>query len=193
MIKSKFIMQKALFAGMMIGIGALAYARCDNNIIGAFLFSFGLLSILNLDGLLYTGRVGYLEFNKTSILSLIAILCFNIVGISIIALLTPNPDSTIFLNKLNNSLVNTFISSIFCGIMMYLAVELFKKKNNPLYVIMAIMIFIISGFDHCIANMYYYMINPVSCTGLRTLWFFIINILGNSIGSIGIRFIINPQ
>ena len=50
---------------------------------------------------------------------------------------------TIYLNKLNKSYLELFISSIFCGALMYLAVELYKKKSNSLYVIMPIMIFIL--------------------------------------------------
>lgn len=193
MNKNYGTMNGAVFAGMMISIGALVYNRCENNIIGAFLFSFGLLAILNFDGLLYTGKVGYLEFNKNSIFQLIAILCYNITGVSIIALITINDTSTVFMNKLNNSLLETFCSSILCGVMMYLAVELFKKKNNPLFVIMPIMIFILSGFEHCIANIYYFMINPIPCFNFRAFLFFIINILGNSIGALSIRYIINGE
>ena len=77
--------------------------------------------------------------------------------------------------------------------MMYLAVDLWKKNKNPLYVIMAIMIFILAGFDHCIANMYYFAINPIPAKTMRTLVFFIINIIGNSIGSLSIRYLINGK
>ena len=76
---------------------------------------------------------------------------------------------------------------------MYLAVELYKKKSNSLYVIMPIMIFILCGFDHCIANMYYFAINPVPAFQLRTLFFFVINIIGNSIGSIEVRYLLNGK
>ena len=77
--------------------------------------------------------------------------------------------------------------------MMYLAVDLWKKNKNPLYVIMAIMIFILVGFDLCFANMYYFVINPIPAKTMRTLVFFIINIIGNSIGSLSIRYLINGK
>ena len=70
---------------------------------------------------------------------------------------------------------------------------MYKKKSDSLYVIMPIMIFILCGFDHCIANMYYFAINPVPALQLRTLFFFIINIIGNSIGSIEIRYLLNGK
>lgn len=183
------LMRKSAFAGFMIGIGAIVYTRCDNRYIGAFLFSFGLLSILNLGGYLYTGRIGYASLSKKSINDMLIILLFNIIGILFAALLTIDTTNVVFQVKLNNPLLHTFISSILCGVMMYLAVELYNKKSNPLYVIMAIMIFILSGFDHCIANVYYFAINPVPCITIRTIFFFIINILGNTMGSLFTRYI----
>ena len=196
-LQNKYISLKSIFAGIMIGIGGCVFLHCDNRYIGAFLFSFGLLSILNLEGLLYTGRIGFFEFHKDGmgdqILQYTMILCGNMIGALLTGLLTLNLSSTVFLDKLNKSYLELFISSIFCGALMYLAVELYKKKSNSLYVIMPIMIFILCGFDHCIANMYYFAINPVPALQLRTLFFFIINIIGNSIGSIEIRYLLNGK
>ena len=195
--QEKFITLKSLLAGVLIGIGAYIYTRCENQYLGAFLFSFGLLGVLNFEALLFTGKIGYFNFKeaniKEEILKYTEILCYNLIGILIIGLLTFNFESVIFITKLNHSLLQTFISSIFCGVMMYLAVDLWKKNKNPLYVIMAIMIFILAGFDHCIANMYYFTINPVPAFKIRTLFFFIINIIGNSIGSLSIRYLINMK
>lgn len=195
--QEKFITLKSLLAGILIGIGTCIYTRCENQYLRAFLFSFGLLGVLNFEALLFTGKIGYFNFKETNIkeeiLKYTEILCYNLIGILIIGLLTFNFESEIFINKLNHSLIQTFISSIFCGIMMYLAVDLWKKNKNPLYVIMAIMIFILAGFDHCIANMYYFVINPVPAFTVRTLFFFVINIIGNSIGSLSIRYLINMK
>ena len=63
-LQNKYISLKSIFAGIMIGLGGCVFLHCDNRYIGAFLFSFGLLSILNLEGLLYTGRIGFFEFHK---------------------------------------------------------------------------------------------------------------------------------
>ena len=175
--QQRFLIMKSLLAGILIGIGACIYTKCTNQYLGAFLFSFGLLGVLNFEALLFTGKIGYFSFKETKIkdeiLKYIEILCYNSIGIIIIGALTFNFESEIFINKLNQ----TFISSILCGVMMYLAVDLWKKNKNPLYVIMAIMIFILAGFDHCIANMYYFAINPIPAKTMRTLVFFIINII----------------
>lgn len=195
--QQRFLIMKSILAGVLIGIGACIYTKCTNQYLGAFLFSFGLLGVLNFEALLFTGKIGYFSFKETKIkdeiLKYIEILCYNSIGITIIGALTFNFESEIFINKLNHNLVQTFISSILCGVMMYLAVDLWKKNKNPLYVIMAIMIFILAGFDHCIANMYYFAINPIPAKTMRTLVFFIINIIGNSIGSLSIRYLINGK
>lgn len=195
--QTQYLTTKSLLAGILIGIGGCIYTRCSNQYLGAFLFSFGLLGVLNFEALLFTGKIGYFNFKDTNIkeeiFKYIEMLCFNFIGIIIVGVLTFNFESEIFINKLNHSLIQTFISSIFCGVMMYLAVDLWKKHKSPLYVIMAIMIFILAGFDHCIANMYYFIINPNPAFTLRTLFFFIINIIGNGVGSLSIRYLINGK
>lgn len=185
-------MQRSFFAGVLIGIGALINTRCTNQFIGAFLFSFGLLVILNMEGLLYTGRIGYFNLKddiRYQIGQYIEILLCNMIGVLSIAMLSINTNSQVFLTKLSHNILYTFTSSILCGIMMYLAVELWRNKKCNLYVIMAIMIFVLGGFDHCIANMYYWGINPVQACQPRAILFFIVNITGNTIGSLLMRYI----
>lgn len=189
------ILYRSGLAGIFIGLGALLYTRCENLYIGAFLFSFGLLCVLNFNALLFTGKIGYFDFHSTNMLEQIfrnaIMLFYNIIGILLVAAVSFDHSSMIFMTKLSHSMVHTFFSSVFCGIMMYLAVDLWKKTKTPLYVIMAIMIFIIAGFDHCIANFYYFGINAYPAIQWRTLLFFLVNITGNAIGSIGINALIN--
>lgn len=51
---------KAIFAGFLIGIGAIAYLLISNPIVGSIFFSIGLFVILVKELNLYTGKVGYL-------------------------------------------------------------------------------------------------------------------------------------
>ena len=39
---------KSVIAGMLIGIGCVVFLMCPDRIVGSFLFSFGLFSILNM-------------------------------------------------------------------------------------------------------------------------------------------------
>ncbi len=58
--------------------------------------------------------------------------------------------------KVSQSWLSSAILSWGCGVMMYLAVNGWRKTQNPLLVIMPIMFFILCGFEHCIANFGYF-------------------------------------
>jgi formate/nitrite transporter FocA (FNT family) len=47
---------------------------------------------------------------------------------------------------------------------------------------MGITIFILAGFEHCVANMYYFSV--ANMWTLKTILYVLIMILGNSVGSI---------
>jgi len=46
-------------AGFLIGLGVIINTLAANSILGAFLFSFGLLTIIELKLPLFTGQVGF--------------------------------------------------------------------------------------------------------------------------------------
>lgn len=52
---------KSIYAGFMIGIGGIIYLSLDNPIIAAFLFSFGLLTIIIQQFNLFTGKIGFVK------------------------------------------------------------------------------------------------------------------------------------
>lgn len=54
----KYFQLKSTLAGFLIGIGCIVYLKTAP-ILGAFLFSFGLYSILQFKANLYTGKIGY--------------------------------------------------------------------------------------------------------------------------------------
>ena len=65
--------------------------------------------------------------------------------------------------KINDSPWSLLILAFFCGILMYLAVETFKREDlNPVIrmttVFLCVAVFILCGFEHCIANMYYFSV-----------------------------------
>ena len=69
---------------------------------------------------------------------------------------------------------------------MFLAVEVSRRNVSDLIKVIAIFfavaIFILSGFEHCVANMFYFTF--AGALSLKTLLYLSIMILGNSIGSI---------
>ena len=193
---------KGIYAGIMIGIGAVVLLSNSNNVLGAFFFSIGLLMICMYGMNLYTGKVGYILINKFDyVYELVLSLIGNFIGTFIVGrlvLLTrisgiSERANAISMVKLNDSLLSIFILSIFCGMLMYIAVNNYKKVNNDfgkyLSIFMCVMVFILCGFEHCIANMAYFTIGGV--WSFDALLCLIIMILGNSVGSIVIAFFYN--
>ena len=80
------IIKKSILAGILIGLGVIINLQSKMPAIGALLFSFGLLTIINMQLNLYTGKIGFFaEFNYsrfTTVIFLITILIFNCIGIA---------------------------------------------------------------------------------------------------------------
>ena len=179
----------------MIAIGGTVFLSIENKVIGASLFSIGLFGVLIYNLKLYTGKIGYLitNFNLKYIKELIITLIGNFIGacsVGFILRYTRIYDkiyekSLMLVNtKLNDNILSIFILSIFCGLLMYYAVNGFKKQTDfgkYLVVYLGVAVFILCGFEHCIANMYYFSVADI--WSLKTLGYTGIMVLGNSIGS----------
>lgn len=174
----------AILAGIMIGFGGVIYLMCANKMVGALLFSFGLLTIVCQGFALYTGRVGYFrEYGWASILTTIA---GNFVGTWVVAkgfaLSRHTVDiASVVAPKLSDSSLSILLLSVGCGAMMYLAVDSYRKSKSWLFVIMPIVIFILSGFEHSIANMFY--LSLAGEWGWEALRITALALVGNAIGS----------
>lgn len=174
---------KSILAGVLIGIGGIAYLSINNHIIGAIFFSFGLIVIIAREYNLYTGKIGYIHFNQ--IPSMFLMLLGNFIGVILIGILAININLSadeICIGKLSKNYLVFFLQTVLCGMLMYLGVDTTKKTNNPLYAIMAVIIFILTGAEHCVANMFYFTV--YNNWSWQIIYFMIINIIGNSIGSI---------
>jgi formate transporter len=182
-------------AGLFIGIAGLIFLSVENKIIGSILFSFGLLMVVSKGYYLYTGKVGYLlPFEKGYLLVLGKTLFGNFIGITAVGLLFRFSGMTevitsaneLFLLKTNNLWYETFILSIFCGMMMYIGVQSFKVMKleilKVLMVIIAVVIFILAKFEHSVANMLYIAVG--NTWSWRALLYVFIWVIGNGIGSI---------
>jgi len=186
---------KGIFAGFLIGVGGTAYLAVSNSFLGAFLFSIGLLMICMYGMNLYTGKIGYILVEKRKyIWELILTLFGNFVGTYVVGFLIRNTrfisyqEKAISISniKLNDNYLSIFILSIFCGMLMYIAVNNYKKTDNSLgkylSIILCVMVFILCGFEHCVANMYYFSVANVWT--LDAFAMLGMMILGNSLGSI---------
>lgn len=191
------ILLRAVLAGLLIGLAGTVYLalKSSNAIVGSLLFSFGLLTIVSVDYKLYTGRVGYIIDNKPSyMIDVLFIILGNLIGTGLVGLTVLLSNYANIINegiyvtsvKLDSTFIEMFFKSILCGIMMYLGVEGFKRFKNDfakvLAVIFAVMIFILAGFEHSVANMYYFVV--AKSFTLHTLLALIVMILGNGVGAI---------
>ena len=58
----------SLLAGLMIAIGGAVNLSVDNKVVGAFLFSIGLFTVVNQQFALFTGRVGDFKLKQPAFL-----------------------------------------------------------------------------------------------------------------------------
>ena len=69
-----------------------------------------------------------------------------------------------------------------CGFLMYIAVDIYKQKQNIIGILCCIPAFIIAGFEHSIADMFY--ICNAHIFNMKTLIFILIVIIGNAMGAL---------
>lgn len=77
----------SILAGMLIAIGCILYLKVGG-VVGAALFSVGLMSVVLGKLKLFTGKAGYLVEKKIGLLELLKIWIGNTVGVWIIAAMT---------------------------------------------------------------------------------------------------------
>lgn len=171
----------SFLAGLLIGLGDIICLLIQSKILGAILFSFGLVTIINMQLYLFTGKIGFLNKNNAS--QMLQILIFNFIGIAATVGLyaIANPSLIPLLSaaaaiKFGKETLTLFINAVFCGALIHFAV----KNKITILTIFAVMIFILIGAEHCIADFPYLLFNfsPIS------LLKFISIVIGNSLGAI---------
>lgn len=177
-------------AGAMISIGCAVYLACQNKYVGAVMFSVALLTICYKGYNLYTGKIGFIvnEHKKDNFSVLLLGLLGNTVAMIAFGLALgyaiPSLAETavnVVTAKLAQSFLSGLIRAIFCGILMYIAVSLYREKKTIVGIVFCIPVFILSGFEHSIADMGYFAIaGEFSLKGFGYIWTII---LGNTIGA----------
>lgn len=193
MRKKGSIFGGAVAAGLAISVGGTVFLTLENKIIGSLMFTVGLYAIV-LNGLyLYTGKIGYVvdqKDKKDYAVLLVLTWLGNLAGTGIGAATVlasrirgiQKTAQAICEVKLSDDLLSIFCLAVFCGMLMYIAVDGFKEKGNPLILFVCVSVFILSGFEHCIANMFYFSLAGV-WSGKAVIWILVMT-LGNSVGGI---------
>ena len=170
--------RSSILSGIAVAIagwGFLAYS----NIIGAVIFSFGLLTVVNYKLKLYTGTAGFVPLRYEdgrsrwlkAIGELLFILAGNIIGCLLVSLLTRmspldlgNAAQNILASRLAIGPLKAGLLAIGCGFIMTTVVT-FAREGKPLALLFGVPLFINCGFPHCLADAFYYMTVPTSYTG----------------------------
>ncbi len=188
-------------AGLMIIIGCSVYLACVEmgqklpeteflgKAVGAVFFAVALLTICCKSMSLFTGKVGFIPFShkKEDISTLLLGLMGNAVatcGLGMLLGLTlPNLSEVakaMYEAKLAQQWWATIVRGVFCGVLMYVAVAIYKNNKSYAGIFFAVPAFILSGFEHSIANMGYFGYSLIfDFDGLIYIW---LVILGNAIG-----------
>ena len=201
-----------IFAGLAIGLGSFAFTitkyllpGTPGAIFASALFSIGLILVCVLGLQLYTGKIGVVfddrEKLKENAINLPIMLVGNAIGAFTLGILC----HFIFMNVegVNNTILAisnaktgsdmVFLEGIFCGALVYIAVYLFKNLQNwgmkIIGIIVSVTLFVYCGFQHCIANMFYF--GMAFNWNINMLWNLLIVILTNSVGALLVRCIVH--
>ncbi|MBQ4324170.1 MAG: formate/nitrite transporter family protein, partial [Clostridia bacterium] len=178
-------------AGVAVGIGGAVFMACDNRYVGAVLFSVALLSICYLGMYLFTGKVGYLgeEFTCDKLKCLGIGLLGNYLGATWCGLLVSLVRPALTLKALASCAVKLEYHPLvalglgfFCGILMYIAVKVYAEKSTPIAILFCIPTFILAGFEHSIADMFYLAL--ARTFSLRSFLFLLMVVVGNALGGV---------
>ena len=149
------LMRLSIGASLLIGLGDFVLLKMGEPL-GPFLFAFGLLGVCVLGLNLFTGKCGFLVEDGITILDLVLILLFNLVFGYAIGVIFSLFDAAIVgaaeakVATWSMSL-EFFLKSVMCGVIMYLAVELYRR-GTKLGILLGVPLFIFCGFQHSIAN-----------------------------------------
>lgn len=182
---------RAILAGIAIGLGGCIFmgmVTSEYKWVGAILFSIGLFTVFTFRLDLYTGKVGYAVENKPSYLvDLVVIILGNFVGALIIGQMIPMPEAAEVLivdAKLGGDIDwwRVFCKGVFCGMLMFIAADYYKIQKKYLATFVCVPVFILAGFEHSIADMFYFCASGTFT--LDAFLFILVVIVGNAVGGI---------
>lgn len=191
-------MLKSVFAGMCIGLGAFASCGLPKPFNG-IIFSTGLIMIVLLQLKLFTGSILNAKdgLNFDIIKQWIKIYIGNFIGCAATAYIIYH--SGYDLNNLINigitksqlTFTQALLRGIFCNVLVCIAVCISWISKDVLTkiigIILPVTLFVISGFEHSVANMFYYTISNVSQYNLIPVT------IGNIIGGLLVVLIIKGK
>ena len=196
--------KKSIAAGALIGLGCAANLHCTSKAAGAVLFAVGLILICLLDLDLFTGKIGYVR-NIRPKTKLIKIWLGNLAGILAVTVLVRlgrpeihTASVELVAKKFDLPLWRVSILACLCGMVMYLAVEAYRRHKNSMAGVLAVWLcvitFVICGFEHSIANMGYCVLAAETTSDLvMAVRLIVTATTWNGIGAIAVDFLIGRK
>ncbi len=201
----------AIALGGLLNVIVTTYIKGDvaiiGKLLGSALFPIGLMLVCFIGLNLFTGKIGYLldKKNEKYPLTLLIMYAGNFVGAVLFGcvcyLIFKNvPEiyetvKTIAIKKTStlNTAAGIFTNlggALLCGVLVYTAVFFFKKFKNPVLkaigILIPIALFVYLGFDHCVANMFYFSFALEDLSPWLILNLALATI-GNSLGAIAVN------
>ena len=189
------LFRSSILAGIAIGCGGFGFlasgiqGEAYGPLFGSILFCFGLMTVVAYKLALYTGTAGFIKKNEIG--QLFLILAGNITGCFIVGLvsrLSPMDIQTAAENvlklRLERGPLRCGLLGVPCGFMMTTAVT-FARRQHYIPLLLAVPLFIVCGFTHCIADAFYYSCVPFEFLkehALHTLFVYVSIVLGNLVG-----------
>lgn len=180
------VIKRSVLAGVLVGIGVVVNTVSEQRYLGAMLFSFALLTIIKCGLKLYTGKIGFYRTETPK--SLLVMLVFNLAGSLLPTLGVAFARPAVYeamesaaSAKFSNGCLTLFLYGALCGVLMFVAVY----AKDTVITVFCIMIFILSGFEHCIADAAYLALgfSAENCVKFACIVF------GNSAGSIAAAYL----
>ena len=209
---------KGIMGGVCNSIGGWLYlrARVDMGsiVVASFLFTTGSIFISHLFFYLFTGKIGFLlekdeEKRRSKAIDLGIGLIGNLLGCMmmgfLIRLATFDTNPLLFTElqgivnlKIGHDWYEALILSFFCGLLIHIGTDGMRRIDNPLgrYLVMFLCIggFTLAGFEHSVANMFFYFLNN-TYTWEAALSLLIL-VCGNALGGLavsGVRLLVSKE
>ena len=201
----------AIALGGLLNIIVKTYLTGDleilGKLLGSALFPVGLCLVCFLGFNLFTGKIGYVLDKKGEKYPLTLLIMYvgNFVGAVLFGCIcylifknvpaiynTASSIASAKTGSLNtaNGIFTSLGGALLCGVLVYTAVFFFKKFKNPVLKVIGILIpialFVYLGFDHCIANMFYFSFALENLSPWLILNL-VLATLGNSLGAIAVN------
>ena len=187
-----------ILAGISISLGGTVFLMCESKIVGALFFTVGLFCVCSFGFNLFTGKVCYVFDNDGKYAARLPVMWLgNLIGAVLAGLLLlptrlgpalTAAAAAVCNAKLGQSYLSAFILGVFCDIMIYIAVEGYKsipyEVGKYLAIFFGVTVFVICGFEHCVANMFYFTVGKA--WGAKAVLMLLVITAGNAVGGVAL-------